>query len=107
MSEKPTQKPTENAPTYTRTLGRAQREDKLKQLFAIGVSTIPDQIRYALALSQMTNTPSINVSHNVISQTVTKARLTALTKLTQAMDGKQVQNLLKEVHQIEDDAVRI
>lgn len=107
MADNPIQHPTDKSQLYTGTLGRSQREDKLRHFLALGAETIPDQMRYILALSQMMNAPSIDTSHHIPSQSVLKARLTALTHLTQALDGKQVESLLAEAHEIEDDAVRI
>ena len=107
MADNPTKQSGTHPQIYTRTLGRAQREEKLKHLFASGADTIPHQIRYVLALSQMTNAPSITTTPNQNSHTVTKARLTALTNLTRVLDGKQVKTLLKEVSQIKDESVRI
>ena len=107
MADNPTKQPSTDQQLYTRTLGRTQREKKLKKLFEAGADSIAHQIRYVLALSQMTNAPSITTGAQQSSHTVPKARLTALTNLTRVLDGKQVKTLLQEVSQIKDESVRI
>lgn len=102
-----TERPAKQRAGKTGSLNREQLEQALKKLYEDGIGSIAQQVRYLLALSQMTDARSVTTPHDEPPATVAQARLAALTRFSDVLDGKQVLKLYNEVDLIEDDAIRL
>ncbi|MEQ8672820.1 MAG: hypothetical protein RLP44_26395 [Aggregatilineales bacterium] len=91
----------------TGSLSRGQLEQALKKLYEDGIDTIAHQVRYMLALSQITDAHPVTTPHDEPPATIAQARLAALTRFSDVLNGKQVLKLYNEVDLIEDDAIRL
>jgi hypothetical protein len=86
----------------TAQLGRDQLEQALNRALAAGSRTLPRQVRYILALSQMTNVKPDSSSYPEKPLTIAEARLDALVELANMLTPDQLQTLLREILQIPD-----
>ena len=91
------------------TVGMARLEDALKS----GPSGLREQIRFVVMLSQLNGSQSGNSplddtqSYHEPDLTIRQARLRALAYLADKFDEEQIRNLLKDITQISDPAIRL
>lgn len=89
----------------------SQAKPDVKQAFektlAAGVKSLPQQVRYVLALSQMNNAQSTTTPDIESPLTVTEAQLWSLVKLVDNLSTKEKQNLYKRVKALGEEDVRL
>lgn len=101
------QPPSQERKKVTATLGRDQLEQALSKLLASGTAAIPQQVRYILALSQLTGAKSVTTPQPEIPLSVAEARLAALVTTIAVLQPSQIRRLFKDVQQIAEDEVQL
>jgi len=102
-----TERPPRQRAGKTGALNRQQLETALQKLYKNGKTAIAQQVRYILALSQLTDARPVKNPRDEPIATVAQARLAALTGLSDVLDGKQMRKLFHEVDLIEDNSIRL
>lgn len=88
-------------------LNRANIEQAFFAALDSGPKAISQQVRYILALSQMTAAEPTNTPYCEKPQTIPQARLAALAQLVESMSPPQKKRLIREVSQITDLETRL
>lgn len=88
-------------------VGRKRIEDVLQNALDEGISAIPQQLRYLLALTQTNAETSPSTPYTSKPLTISQARLSALESLSTSLNERQVKRLIRDIHKIEDVDVRI
>ncbi len=91
----------------TAPLSRDSLEQALKRVLDAGPDALGQQLRYILALCQMTNASSDAEPYQEQPITVTQARIAALTQVANEMDDTQIRNLVKSINQTPNLEVRL
>lgn len=91
----------------TPSLNRATIEQAFNAALEAGPKAMTQQIRYILALSQMTAAEPDSTPYAQKPQTIAQARLTALAELVETMGEAQQRRLIREVSQVTDLEVRL
>lgn len=87
-------------------LGRRQVEDALKRALDTGAVAIPQQLRYLLALCQMSTEHHTTTPYTAKPMSVVQARLSALESLSGVLNDRQVRALLRDIEKIQDINIR-
>lgn len=108
MTQRASIPPNQEPPTpeSTNKLGREQIEEALKRALDTGVAAIPQQLKYLLALAQVSGGKPSNEPHTSKPMNILQARLSALESLSSNLNGKQIKQLLRDIHKIQDIDVR-
>jgi len=88
-------------------LGRTQLTQSLNKALEAGPTEILQQIRYILALSQVTAATAVPVPVAAPPYTVAEARLLALVELRETLNQDQVVQLFEDVQQIDNVGLRL
>jgi hypothetical protein len=91
----------------TPTPERGPLEQAFHRSLAAGPAALTRQVRYILALSQMTAAAPAATPHQQKPVPVTGARLAALVELADTLDDAQRRNLVKEIQQLHDSHTRL
>lgn len=106
-SEAIDQDPSAQPKSTTGRLNQEHLQQALDKALEAGPASLPNQVRYILALSQLTDARPSATGHPEIPITVPSARLSALVELAQNLDSGQSRKLFTEIQQINDDDVRL
>jgi hypothetical protein len=98
---------TQEQQKVTGKLNREQLEQALKRSLAAGPPALAQQVRYILALSQMTAAVPTMTSQPETPSTIAGARLGALAELAPTLDENQRARLFNDIQQIDDDDIRL
>lgn len=90
-----------------RTLNRGQIEQALKAALTAGPESLPQQLRYILALCQLGNAPTSVTPHERSPMTISEARLEALVALAGSLGNVERRALSREVKRLPEDDVRL
>lgn len=88
-------------------LGRKQIEQALKRSLDVGTSSIPQQLKYLLALAQVNGQRSDSKPYQPRAMNISQARLSALESLSAVLSKQQIRQLLRDIQKIDDIDVRI
>ena len=91
----------------TGTPNSKQLEQALQKSLASGVSSLAQQVRYILAISQMTAAKPNTAAHPETPATIAEARLAALVDLAHALNDDQRKALFKDIQRVGDDDIRL
>jgi len=87
--------------------GRKQIEQALRRSLDVGTTSIPQQLKYLLALAQVNGQKSEGKLYQPRPMNIAQARLSALESLSPVLSKAQIKQLLRDIHKIEDIDVRI
>lgn len=109
MTQRASIPPNQEPPTKesTNKLGRKEIEEALKRALDAGPAAIPQQLKYLLAIAQVSGTESMTAVHTPKPLNISQARLSALESLASELDDKQIKRLLRDIQRIQDIDVRI
>lgn len=88
-------------------LGRKQIEQGLKRALDIGATAIPQQLRYVLALAQVNSNIYTSTPYSTKPMTISAARLSVLESLAATLNEKQIKQLIRDIHKIQNVDSRI
>ena len=88
-------------------LSRGHLENTLNRLLAEGPSTLSQQVRYILAISQLTAARSTTAPNPETPATVPDARLAALVDLSRHLTDEQKKHLYQDLNHIGDDDIQL
>jgi hypothetical protein len=86
---------------------RGPLEHAFLRSLAAGPAALTRQMRYILALSQMTAAPPAAAPYQQKPISVTGARLAAVVELADTLNDAQRKNLIKEIRQVQDHHTRL
>ena len=88
-------------------LGRKQIEQALKRSLDTGATAIPQQLRYVLALAQVNDSNYTSTPYSAKPMTISAARLSVLESLAATLNEKQIKQLVRDIHKIDNVDTRI
>ena len=87
--------------------GHKQIEQALIRSLDTGVTAIPQQLRYVLALAQVNESKFTSTPYSTKPMTISAARLSVLESLAPTLNAKQIKQLIRDIHKIENVDTRI
>lgn len=90
-------------------LGQSDIEQSLTKALDSGPTAIPEQIRYLLALCQMSEVPATSQTNSYLTKplSIAQARLSALESLMDTLGTEHRKSLIEEISKINDINIRI
>jgi hypothetical protein len=88
-------------------LGRKQIEQALIRVLDTGVTAIPQQLRYVLALAQVNDNNFTSTPYSAKPMSISAARLSVLESLASTLNKNQIKQLIRDIQKIEDIDTRI
>ncbi len=88
-------------------IGGRQIEEVLKTELDKGITSLPNQLKYLLALAQVNGQKTATTAYETRSMTISQARLSVLESLVPVLNKKQIHRLLRDIKNIDDLDVRV
>lgn len=99
--------PPDEPPRGKTGIGGRQIEETLKIELDKGITSLPNQLKYLLALAQVNGQKTATIAYETRSMTISQARLSVLESLVPVLNEKQIRRLLRDIKNIDDLDVRV